>query len=297
MTVTLWKEWAAGETDYIQRLIDNATTIENALNDLYSRVAAQSGGVNAMPLPLQEIFDRRGLLGVGSYDFSEGTLSGPSYNFTVQAGAYWNPGTFYRKTGTSVLSMAGLATGTYYLNLDSAGNPLVSATADATTTRQFTWNSSTHALAAKALYTGVAILLDGDDYADLLTSAARAKSFTKVADRLEEIEVLLSKTVQTPASANNITINWAQGGIARVLLDRATTTFTFTGAYDGQKLILELLQDGVGGRAAAFGAETVPGADFTFPVPLSGADKRDFVGFIYSAGNSKYNYVSLARGY
>ena len=143
----------------------------------------------------------------------------------------------------------------------------------------------------------MAILFDGDEYADCLTSTARAKTFTQLATRLEEIEVLLSKTVQTPAAADTVNINWALGGIARVALNRATTTFAFSGAYDGQKCVLELVQDAEGGREIAFGAETLPGTDFTFPVPLSGAVKRDFLGFIYSAGNSKYNYVSLARGY
>jgi hypothetical protein len=294
MTITLWKSYAVGETDYIARLNNNAEIIENALNQIFAQLTGQAGSL-AVPLGLQEIFDRRGLIGAGSYDFTEGNLLGSAYQFTVQPGAYWNAGTFYQKSATSTLSLAGLAVGTYYLNLDAAGNPLVSPVADATTTRAFTWSGS--AISDKTLAAGVAMLLSGDDYAHCLASVPRGKSFLKVADRLEEIEVLLGKNVQTTASADQISIDWSLGSVARVLLNRATTTFSFSGAYDGQKLVLELKQDATGSRQVAFGPETVAGTDFTFPVPLSGAGKRDFLGFFYSADSGKYHYVSLARGY
>jgi hypothetical protein len=295
--LSLFKSFAAGMVDYIARHNGNYALIETVLNQILGQLTGQAGGL-AVPSGLQEIFDRRGLIGVGSYDFNTGGLSGPDYNLTVQAGAYYNAGTFYHKPGTSSLAMAGKASGTYYVNLDAAGNPLVASSPDATTTRQFSWDSGSHTISAKAIYAGVNILFDGDDYADLLTSAARAKSFTKVADRLEEIEVLLSKAVQTPASADTVNINWSLGGLARVMLDRPTTTINMSGAYDGQKCTLELVQDATGGRAVAFGSSVLAGTDFTLPVPLSaGAGQRDFLGFFYSAGNSKYNYVSLSRGY
>ena len=59
------------------------------------------------------------------------------------------------------------------------------------TIRQFHWDSGSHMVSSKALYQGISILFDGDDYADCLDSAARNKTFTKLADRLEEIEQLL----------------------------------------------------------------------------------------------------------
>ena len=296
MTTTL-PRITEGDGDYVAKFDTWADLLEAVLAQLEGQITGQSGGL-AVPYGLQEIFDRRGLIGVDSYDFAEGVLTGPAYNLLVDPGGYWDgAGIFYRKVTSSDLAMAGKTTGAYYLNLDAAGNPVVAATADLSTSRQFTWNASTHTVAAKAVYAGVAILLDGDDYAACLVSIARDKTFTTLAARLEEIEALLAKTVQTPAAADIINLNWSLGGHARVTLNRATTTFNFSGAYDGQKCVLELLQDAVGGRAAAFGAAAAAGTDFTFPVPLSGADKTDFLGFIYSAGNGKYNYVSLARGY
>lgn len=288
-----------GDTSYIQKLEAWRQALQDKIDDLDTFLGSAGSAATLIPTALLEILDRRGIIGRGSYDFNEGTLSGPSYNLTVAAGAYVNAaGTLYRKTSSSTISLLGFSTGTLYVNLSGLGEPTISTTPDATTTRQFSWSSTTHAVSSKALYTGVSILLDGDDYNDLLSSTARAKSFTSLGDRIEEIEVLLSKTVQTPASADTININWALGGHARITLDRATTTINMSGAYDSQKCTLELVQDGVGGRAVSFGAEVAAGTDFTLPAALSAAaSKRDFLGFMYSGGNSKYNYVSLSRGY
>ena len=188
MTVNL-EQVSYGDTSYIAKLETNRQIIEAALNELYGYLSGgQAGSPGAVPLGLQEIFDRRGFIGIASYDFSEGTLTGPNYNLTVAAGAYWYPGAFYRKATGTTLSLAGKATGTYYLNLDATGTPILGTSANTTTSRQFSWNETTHQVSNKALYAGVAVLFDGDDYADLLTSAVKGKSFEKAADRLEEIE-------------------------------------------------------------------------------------------------------------
>jgi hypothetical protein len=293
MSYSLFKTFAYAMLDYIQRHNSNYTIIEDALNEMASLITGVTGGQAVVPLGLQEIFDRRGLIGVGSYDFSTGS----STSITVAAGAYYNAGSFYRKATTTVLTLVGRSAGTYYVNLDATGAPVIGTAADATTTRQFYWNGTT-TTSAKALYSGVNILFDGDDYAAQLSSTARAKTFTKVADRLEEIETLLAKTVQTPASATTINVNWSLGSHVRILLDRATTTINMSGAYDDQKCILELVQDATGNRAVALGTGVQVGTDLTAPVPLSTAgDARDFLGFVYSGGNSKYNYVSLSRGF
>jgi len=187
--VPLYTSFAVGMSDYITRHNANYSMIKTYLEQLLGQVTGQSGGL-AVPYGLAEILDRRGIIGKGSYDFSEGTLTGPSYNLAVAGGAYISGfrGTFYYSSGTVQLSMAGKSTGTYYVNLDGSGVPIISASADTTTTRQFSWDSVTHIVDDKALYTGVNILFDGDDYADMLTSAAKAKTFEKVADRFEELE-------------------------------------------------------------------------------------------------------------
>jgi len=195
MSVSLFKAFVQGMTDYIVKHNANYALIETNLNYLLGMVTGQAGGDISVPPGLKEVFDRKGLIGIGSYGFNEGSLTGPSYNLTVAAGAYWSgaTGNFRSKATPTSISMSGQATGTYYVYPDASGNPVVSNAALADTVWQFAWNSSTHVVSGKALYAGVSVLFDGDDYADQLTSAARNKSFTKVADRLEAIEQLLAE--------------------------------------------------------------------------------------------------------
>ena len=195
MSVSLFKAFVTGMTDYIAKHNANYSLIETNLNYLIGMITGQASGDISVPDGLKEIFDRQGLIGIDSYDFNEGTLTGPSYNLAVAAGAYWSGGTAYfrSKNTASSISMAAQPTGTYYVYLDSSGVPAVSNAPQADTIWQFAWDGATYVVSAKALYAGVSILFDGDDYADQLTSAARSKSFTKVADRLEEIEQLLSE--------------------------------------------------------------------------------------------------------
>ena len=187
-TITLFKEFIVGMTDYIAKHNSNYSVIESNLNLIISQLTGQAGGDLSVPTGLKEIFDRKGLIGIGSYDFNEGTLTGPNYNLGVAAGAYWSGTAFFSKTSTTNLSLAGRSTGTYYVYLDSGGAPALSDTVKDNTLRSFYWDANTHQVSNKQLYTGVSILFDGDDYADMLTSAAKSTTYTKVADRLEAIE-------------------------------------------------------------------------------------------------------------
>jgi hypothetical protein len=192
-TVTLFKAFVQGMTDYIAKHNANYSTIESTLNYILGMLTGATGGDLSVPSGLKEIFDRKGLIGVGSYDFSEGVLSGPEYSLGVNAGAYWSGTNFLSKASATNLSLAGRASGDYFVNLDASGVPSVSDAASGDCIRQFHWDAGSHMVSGKAIHSGVAILFDGDDYADQLTSAARARTFTKVADRLEEIELLLGE--------------------------------------------------------------------------------------------------------
>jgi hypothetical protein len=188
MGVTLFKAFIQGMTDYIAKHNSNYSVIESNLNYILGILTGQSGGDLAVPLGLKEIFDRKGLIGIGSYDFDEGTLTGPNYNLGVDPGAYWSGTAFLSKASTTTLSLAGRSTGTYYVYLDGGSAPALSDTVKDNTLRSFHWDAGSHQVSNKQLYTGISVLFDGDDYHDMLDSAVRSKSFTRVADRLEEIE-------------------------------------------------------------------------------------------------------------
>ncbi len=112
-----------------------------------------------------------------------------------------------------------------------------------------------------------------------------------VADRAlhEKVQVI------TPADAP--TINWALRHIATILLDRALTTFTFSGALHGDRLILRLKQDGTGSRLAAWPGTVRYGTDITEILLTTTVSKQDYVGFIYDGDATKYDVVSMIKGF
>jgi hypothetical protein len=107
---------------------------------------------------------------------------------------------------------------------------------------------------------------------------------------------LQTTLVQTPTYAANTTINWASGNIARITLT-GNIAITNSGAYDGQKLLLELKQDGVGGRTVSFTSETRFGTDITSITLSSTANKIDKIGLIYNATDLKYDVIAFVKGF
>ena len=83
MSVSLFKAFVQGMTDYIVKHNANYALIETNLNYLLGMVTGQAGGDISVPPGLKEVFDRKGLIGIGSYGFNAGTLTGPSYNLAV----------------------------------------------------------------------------------------------------------------------------------------------------------------------------------------------------------------------
>lgn len=107
-----------------------------------------------------------------------------------------------------------------------------------------------------------------------------------------------NKTIQTLTDADSVTVDWSKGSTALITLDRALTTFTFSGASALQhKLVLQVKQY-AGTGAIAFTSEVKAGIDSTLPVSLStAAGKKDYVGFIYDPVANEYHYVGLQRGF
>lgn len=107
---------------------------------------------------------------------------------------------------------------------------------------------------------------------------------------------LQTSIVQTPTYAANKTIDWTQGNIARITLT-GNIAITNSNAYDGQKLLLELKQDGVGGRTVSFTSETRFGTDITGITLTTTANKTDRIGLIYNATDLKYDIIALVKGF
>lgn len=106
----------------------------------------------------------------------------------------------------------------------------------------------------------------------------------------------VSPTVQTVTYSATPTISWAGVDVSRITLT-GNAVVTNTGAVDGQKMILQVVQGGSGGYTLTFGAETIFGSSFTSYTLSTAVGKMDMIGLVYSSSNSKYNIVSFAAGY
>lgn len=106
----------------------------------------------------------------------------------------------------------------------------------------------------------------------------------------------IATTIYDLTYAATINVNWANGSTQRVTLT-GNATFAFSGAYDGQPCVLEIIQDGTGSRLATWGAEVLFGTDVTSAVLTTTASKRDFVAFKYDNVTGKYYCVSIVKGY
>jgi hypothetical protein len=104
-------------------------------------------------------------------------------------------------------------------------------------------------------------------------------------------------TTFTPSSGL-VTVDWSATDIARVPLNAATVTMTFSGAVDGQKCTLEMTQSTSGGNVPALPATVRYGSDITsMPTASTAASKIDRFGFIYASASSKYDFVAYQRGF
>ena len=106
-----------------------------------------------------------------------------------------------------------------------------------------------------------------------------------------------NKLVQTLTDAASVTIDWSRGSTAEIILDRATTEFTFAGAYHGQRCVLIIKQySGVG--AVSFTSEVRAGDDISSPPTLTVTNgKKDYLGYIYNGTDTKYDFVSITKGF
>lgn len=102
--------------------------------------------------------------------------------------------------------------------------------------------------------------------------------------------------ISSPTWAGTVAINWSTADLVRITL-QGTTTLTFSGASDGQKLMLELMQDVNGNRAVTFPASVRYSATIPDITLSTTAYKLDRLGFIYNAAAGTYDLVAMAIGF
>jgi hypothetical protein len=134
------------------------------------------------------------------------------------------------------------------------------------------------------------IAATGGDTNVSLTLDAKGTGIIRASQAFVSTPLVLSdaSTVVTDASLSNH---------FRVILGGNRILGNPTNPTDGQKIVWELIQDNVGARVITYGGQFVFGSDITSAVLSTAPNKRDFLGAIYNAAETKWYIISITRGY
>jgi len=99
-----------------------------------------------------------------------------------------------------------------------------------------------------------------------------------------------------PTWAATMAIDWSTADVVRITL-AGNTTFTFTGATNDQRLMLELTQDATGGRTVTWPASLRYSSTIPAIAMSTAAGRLDRIGFIYRAGTNTYDVIAVAIGF
>lgn len=109
--------------------------------------------------------------------------------------------------------------------------------------------------------------------------------------------IAANRRVQVIAETDSglVACDWNSYDEIRVTLT-SNTTFTFSGALDGQGCIMKVKQDSTGGRTVVLPSGVRYNALITTYSVTSGANKADKVGFVFDGTDSRYDIVSIVPG-
>ena len=119
------------------------------------------------------------------------------------------------------------------------------------------------------------------------------QAFQKVQGQINAIRTPIVSTVAYTATWN---LNANNTDVARMTLT-GPCTINLSGGVDGQKLLIEIIQDATGGRVATLGTGIAYGSDITSYTGNTTASKTDILGFEYNSATSKFRLIAVAKGY
>ncbi len=99
------------------------------------------------------------------------------------------------------------------------------------------------------------------------------------------------------ASGASVTVDVTGRDVFRLTMGASVTALTLTGAVDGQKIVLEVVQDATGSRTMTWPSNVRFGTDITAAVLTTAASKTDRVGLMYNGAASKYDVIAFCKGF
>jgi hypothetical protein len=141
---------------------------------------------------------------------------------------------------------------------------------------------------------------DGTSQAALSSDSATAGNLVTV-DGTVQSPLTMAQSATTGVTvltfSTSMTINAQAGGHFRVTLTASTGVFAApTNPVDGQKITLEIIQDGTGSRTISSWNSAFDFGSAGTPVLTTTASGRDLLGFVYSASAAKWLFSGITKG-
>lgn len=221
MTTTL-NRYSAGSVDYVNKINSDHAAIEAALNNLEANVGAAGGGGTTNVL--DEIWNTSAIIGASSYRH---TLNSDTH-LSFTSGSVWHYGskTRGRQTSAQLLNFVGKASGTYFINADTAGNLTISTASAAVNIYKVYFSANSFGSAERL----VPYLFDGADYSGVQSSVTFGSQAT-LTDRLSSIENTLTlDALYAQKTASGLTWDFKAGRVRanNVVTETASGTVTLS---------------------------------------------------------------------
>lgn len=202
MTISL-PSYANGDLDYVAKLNNTNDIVEQAVNSLEAQMTAQAGASVSVGSAMPALFGTAvACIGTTSY-----VPTGSGTTLTVSSGYAWLPveAVAVKKTTSTSISFSGLSAGTYYVLIDSTGQPSRSATSTAYALWSVVWSGSAFGAIARV----APVVWDSVDEINAQSSAAYSQTYYALDARFEASETRIL-AVESVASTYDITL-WQAG--------------------------------------------------------------------------------------
>lgn len=290
------QRFASGDTNYIPKHNQNADALEAEAASVRQSLSAGLGAAVSLGSALQALFGASpSVIGANSYKcLGSGTL------LTVLSGYAWLPvaGVVVSRGSSGSLNFAGLAAATYYVSADATGTP-VRNDGPIDALYSVVWTGS----AFGAITRLASIVWGAADQTAAQSNTVLGETFESLDAILEVIAAAAQDAakpyipeIKSVSYAASISADFSDADIIRITLAGNPTITPVAGA-DGQKCVLELLQDVTGGRSVTWGSTVRFGSDLPSITLSAAGGALDRIGFIYNAADGKYDVVALSRGF
>ena len=143
----------------------------------------------------------------------------------------------------------------------------------------------------------IALTVSSDNPSLSMTTGGSAGAVTSVNGFLGAV-LVLGPVVATLTDAPSVSPNVNTAGHFRWTLGGNRTLANPTNAIvDGQRWMLEVIQDGVGGRTLGYGSAFSFGTSIGVPQLSSSPGKRDFIAFVFNLATGLHYCVGFVSGY